>query len=332
MENTPSPFAVVTPRRALRYILLAGTIVIILLVAIVAFVTIYSEPPETFPVATPITIPLGSTVSEVVSTLADADVVASPLLFYIVLLTLYEPTDVKASTYVFDQPYNVFAVAKKVVTGDFTSNLVRLTHREGERVNVLAETVHEALPNISVEEFIAVATPEEGYLFPETYFLPPHFTANDVVATLKASYEEFIRPYRGAIAAGSLTEAEVVILASIVEREANDDESMGMVSSILQNRLAIGMALQADASIEYILNKPLKELTPEDLKVDSPYNTYSHNGLPPTPIGNPGPVALKAVIEPTPSDYLFYITDETGTFHYATTYEDHKRNIARYLK
>jgi UPF0755 protein len=253
-------------------------------------------------------------------------------LFYTILLTLYEPTDVKASTYVFDQPYNAFDVAKKIVTGDFTSNLVRITHKEGERASQLATTVHEAIPSIATEEFIAVATPKEGYLFPETYFLPPHFTASDVVNTLTAAYEEFMLPYRAKIAAGTLTEAEVVVLASIVEREANDEESMGMVAGILQNRLAIGMPLQADASIEYILDKPLKELTPEDLEVDSPYNTYSHNGLPPTPIGNPGRTALLSVIEPTPSDYLFYITDETGTFHYATTYEDHKRNIARYLR
>jgi UPF0755 protein len=92
------------------------------------------------------------------------------------------------------------------------------------------------------------------------------------------------------------------------------------------------MPLQADASIEYVLNKPLKELTPDDLKIDSPYNTYLNKGLPPTPIGNPGADAINAVIDPTPTDYLFYITGTDGTFYYAETYEEHKRNIARYLK
>ncbi len=139
-------------------------------------------------------------------------------------------------------------------------------------------------------------------------------------------------PKRGTIAASGLTEAEVIVLASIIEREANDAESMGMVSGILQNRLRDGMPLQADASIEYILDKPLEELTPADLKVDSPYNTYLNKGLPPTAIGNPGAISIGAVLDPTPSDYYFYITGNDGVFYYATTYNDHKRNIARYLR
>ncbi len=93
-----------------------------------------------------------------------------------------------------------------------------------------------------------------------------------------------------------------------------------------------GMPLQADASIEYILDKPLKELTPDDLKIDSPYNTYTNRGLPPTPIGNPGIEAIKAVLNPTPSQYVFYITDNEGVFHYAVTYDEHKENIAKYLR
>ena len=105
-----------------------------------------------------------------------------------------------------------------------------------------------------------------------------------------------------------------------------------MVSGILQNRLRIGMALQTDASIEYILHKPLKDLTAADLEIDSPYNTYSHNGLPPTPIGNPGLTAIKSVLEPTPSNYLYYITDTNGEFHYARTFEEHKTNISLYLR
>ena len=96
--------------------------------------------------------------------------------------------------------------------------------------------------------------------------------------------------------------------------------------------MSIGMALQADASIEYVLDKPLSELTSEDLKIDSPYNTYLYTGLPPTPIGNPGLQAIMAVLEPTESDYFYYITDEDGVFHYAQTFNQHKSNIAKYLR
>lgn len=332
MEASPSPFTVVPPRRAFRYLLMVSGLLMAVFVTLTYFVVSYNTATEGFPVGSPVVITEGSSISAIVKNLKSNNIVQSELLLYIILLTQYTPSDIKASTYVFDQPYTTFQIAEKLANGDFTSNLVRLTHREGERVSELAIAVHDALPSITVEEFTTQALPYEGKLFPETYFIPPHFTANDVVATLNEKYETFIIPRRGAIAASGLTEDEVVILASILEREANDPESMGMVSGILQNRLAIDMPLQADASIEYVLDKPLGELVPEDLELESPYNTYLNRGLPPTPIGNPGGVAIDAVLEPTPNDYLFYITGNDGLFYYAETYEDHRRNIARYLR
>lgn len=332
MEATPSPFTVVPPRRALRYLLVVLSLAAIVGITLTYIVVRYNQAPSDFPIGTPVEITEGSSISRIVKTFAEAHVVESELLLYTILLSRYTPSDIKASTYVFDRPYTTFEIADKLASGDFTSNLVRLTHREGERVSILAESVHAALPEVSVAEFMIEALPYEGRLFPETYFIPPHFTARDVIATLNEKYETFMIPRRAAIASSTLSEAEVIILASILEREANDAESMGMVSGILQNRLAIDMPLQADASIEYVLDKELGELVPDDLKIDTPYNTYLYKGLPPTPIGNPGSVAIDAVLEPTPSDYLFYLTGTDGTFYYAETYTDHKRNIARYLK
>ncbi len=330
--NTPSLFAVVSPRRALTLLLISSAIILITILGLLLWIQSAKQPPADFPIAKPVVIEAGETVSGIVQSFKAANIVQSELLLYITLLTQYTPSDIKASTYVFDQPYDVFAIAEKLAEGDFTSNLVRLTHREGERVSILAESVHSALPAIATSTFIAEALPYEGTLFPETYFLPPHFTSQDVIQTLRDSYETFIAPYRATIASSSLTEADVVTLASIVEREADSEESMGMVAGILRNRLDIGMPLQADASMEYVLDKPLGALVPADLKIDSPYNTYLNKGLPPTPIGNPGAVAIQAVLEPIPSDYLFYITGNDGNFYYATSYEDHKRNIARYLR
>jgi UPF0755 protein len=216
--------------------------------------------------------------------------------------------------------------------GDFTSNLVRFTHREGERVTQIADTAEQILTSFDRTTFLRLAKPLEGKLFPDTYFIPPDFTAAQLVTTLQEAYEKNVAPLRPAMVLTEQTEEEVIILASIIEREANSPISMRLVSGILQNRLRLGMALQVDASIEYILNKPLKELTPLDLKIDSPYNTYSHNGLPPTAIGNPGLTAITSVLEPTVSDYLYYITGSNGDFHYAKTFEEHKVNVAKYLE
>ena len=149
---------------------------------------------------------------------------------------------------------------------------------------------------------------------------------------LSNKYNEEIKLLETKISAQSLSLDEIIVLASIIEREANTPESKHLVSGILQNRLAEGMYLQVDASLEYVLDKPLSELTPEDLKIDSPYNTYLYKGLPPTPIGNPGLESIMAVLEPAQSDYFFYITDTDGEFYYAKNFEEHRKNVAKYLR
>jgi UPF0755 protein len=107
---------------------------------------------------------------------------------------------------------------------------------------------------------------------------------------------------------------------------------MRLVSGILQNRLTENLPLQVDATFEYILGKTSAELTLDDLKMESPYNTYTNLGLPPTPIANPGLVAINAVLNPTPSDYFYYLTGSDGNFYYAKDFETHKKNKARYLR
>jgi UPF0755 protein len=223
-------------------------------------------------------------------------------------------------------------VAERLTEGDFGNNLIRLTHIEGEPVSTLAVRAAEILSGFSGEEFTTIARPYEGKLFPETYFIPPTYTEQELLDLMLQTFETSVAPLQEQIDASELSLDEILILASIIEREANTVESMGLVSSVLQNRLESDMLLQADASIEYVLDKPLSELTPEDLEIDSPYNTYRYTGLPPTPIGNPGLDAIAAVLEPTPSDYYYYITDAEGVFHFAETYEEHLRNIEQYLR
>ena len=138
-------------------------------------------------------------------------------------------------------------------------------------------------------------------------------------------------------ASTSLSRLEIITLASIVEREANTPESMRIVAGVFMNRMEMGMPLQADASIEYVIDTPLGELAPGQLatelrELDSPYNTYINTGLPPTPIGSPGRIALAAVIDPIDSDYFYYITGDDGEFYYAKTYNQHLQNIERHLR
>lgn len=319
------------PRRRGRMFLCLLAVVVLLALATL-FLYQLSRPPVTFPVDTAITIDEGSSIRDTVRSLHEAGFVRSAFLLYVVLITQYEPRDIKASTYVFSEPLTVFAVAERLVRGDYSANLIRFVHLEGESNRRLAERATELLDEFDPIKFAALTEGREGQLFPDTYLIPRTFTTEELVGLLTDTYEQKLRPLRTTIAAHPLSEDEVITLASILEREANTPESKKMVSGILQNRLRIGMALQADASIEYVLDKPLSELTPEDLDIESPYNTYLNPGLPPTPIGNPGLDAIRAVLEPTPSPYLFYITGNDGNFYYAETYEEHRANIARYLR
>jgi len=291
-----------------------------------------NQPGDSFPVNQVVVISEGTSVREIANKLEAEGVVKSEALLYYNLLLFHDPTDIKASSYIFESSLTTSEIAARLTEGDFDTNLVKFTHFEGERATSIATRASELLPEFNQERFIATGEPLEGKLFPDTYFVPPDFTDEDLLTLMLDTYEERIAQYQTEIASHPLTIDEILILASIIEREANTPESMNLVSSVLQNRIEIGMPLQADASIEYVLDKPLSELTPDDLKIDTPYNTYLYNGLPPTPIGNPGEDSIAAVLRPETSDYFYYITDPTGTFHFAETYNQHLRNIEVYLR
>jgi UPF0755 protein len=288
--------------------------------------------PTNFPINTDIVILPGTSVKGIAEQLKREQVVKSSWLLYAAIVLEHEPGDLKASTYRFKQSAGTRAVALQLTKGDFDNDLVTFTHIEGESVIDVAARAAQVLPNFDTATFITLGKPFEGKLFPDTYRIPTNFTALELLELMQKTYEDKIASLRDKINISNMTEIHVITMASILEREANSPESMKMVAGILRNRLAKGMYLQVDASLEYSLHKTLQELTAADLEVDSPYNTYTNPGLPPTPIGNPGLTAITAVLEPTPSEYLYYITDSDGNFHYAKTFEAHKANIAQYLR
>ena len=262
--------------------------------------------------------------------------VRSELMLYSILTALHDPTAIHAGRYVFNQPQSVFAVAEKIASQEVDESLVTLTIPEGMRVSQVADLAASVLSEFNTEAYIALATPEEGYLFPETYYVPEAFDAESLYTLQRDTFAEVVGTLL-ATATTTLTEAEVITLASIIEREANDETSMKMVSGILQNRLEIGMALQADAAIEYALDTPINELQEGELatlirELDSPYNTYKYPGLPPTPIGNPGKLAITAALQPTESNNFYYLTGTDGNFYYARTLDEHNDNVAKYLR
>ncbi|MDP3724400.1 MAG: endolytic transglycosylase MltG [bacterium] len=241
-------------------------------------------------------------------------------------------------------------VGQKIQAGDFRlrpnmplTDLVRelqhgqldiwVTLIEGWRVEEFAEEV-ERVFGLSPSDFQLVS--EEGYMFPDTYLFPRDVSAATIAARLKAEFETRLSvKMREVLRAQGRTVEDVVILASLVEREAHKDPDRAIVAGILQNRLALRMPLQVDATVQYALGYQDQEqkspwwkqdLTTDDLQVDSPYNTYRHIGLPPAPICNPGLSALTAAVYPQETDYLYYIHDRDGNIYYATTNEEHEVN------
>lgn len=291
-----------------------------------------TQAPESFPTGELIVIEEGESAREIAATMEAQGVVRSAVALYTILNLFHDPTEIKASTYKFNEPQSAFAVANRLATGEFGIGLIRFVHYEGERNELLANRAALLLEDFNTQEFFALSAGKEGKLFPDTYLIPETYTAAELINLLEATYESRVAPLRDAIANSNYTENEVIIIASLLEREANDRESKRMVAGIIENRLAADMPLQLDASIEYVLDKPLSELTADDLRQDSPYNTYTNPGLPPTPIGNPGLTAIEAVLRPIESNYLFYLTDSAGNFYYARTLSEHNANISQYLR
>lgn len=328
MQEKKSP----TNTRKIRNNYKLGLALFLSVFILTMYVRVQLTPPASFTGNTSFEVQKGMSVRDIARAAQEQELVRSSTLLYVILTYSYDPTKIYAGTYLFTEPTSVYGVAQKLAAQDITNDVIRVTIPEGVSAVKIAEIVEEALPDFVADDYLEMAKDSEGYLFPETYFVPETFTAIDLLNLQKETYEEYIAPLRSEIEASGMTEYEVLILASLIEREANDETSMKMVSGVLQNRLAINMALQADASIEYILNKPLAELTADDLKIDSPYNTYLNQGLVPTPIGNPGVMAIDAALHPTASENFFYITAPDGTFYYAETFDEHNENIAKYLR
>lgn len=167
----------------------------------------------------------------------------------------------------------------------------------------------------------------EGYLFPATYEIQPGSDAGQVIQQmLNATSQRLMPELRQQIADSGYTIDQVLTLASIIEKEAFGLESMGLISSVLHNRLAAGMPLQTDVTIKYVEGAIKPFITGDIDRYNSHYNTYKCPALPAGPICNPGMAAIQAALNPTPSDYYYFLTDAQGQYHWAATLEEHNAN------
>lgn len=216
---------------------------------------------------------------------------------------------------------------------------VWVTLKEGWRSEEMAELLASKLQeSFDPSEFITLAKPVEGKLFPDTYLFSKEMTAPAVFAKLTSTFEDKYEQAMDTDGQGVLSKKDTIILASLVEREGLGETDSRIVAGIIINRLNAKMPLQVDATLQYAKGyddeKQSWWVPPRsvDKETDSAYNTYMHPGLPPTPICNPGLLSLRAALAPKKNNYLYYLHDSAGKAHYAITYEEHQKNIAEYLR
>lgn len=289
------------------------------------------QSPRSFPKHTLVSVPEGASFTEVASLLKNSRIISSAYVLRLLVESVGGAENVRAGDYLFEKPEGALAVAYRLTHGEYRLEQVKVVFPEGITVTKMADILSENLPNFDTQKFLSLAYTKEGYLFPDTYFFFVNTKPEDVVATLSEKTESVLVEYADAIASSTRSREEIVTMASIIEEEARGVEDQHIVSGILWKRFDVGMALQVDATFAYTLGKESHELTNTDLESDSPYNTYTRTGLPPTPISNPGRSALEAALSPTTTPYWYYLTGSDGITYFAETFEDHKKNKERHL-
>ena len=288
------------------------------------------SPPISFQADAVIKIPRGVTTSEAAQLLYEKQLIRSPGWFKI-LVRLRSRDGIVAGSYYFERKLSLFSIVRRVTGGRFDPAPFKVTIQEGLSNREIASLLERKLPNFSAEKFVADSKDLEGQLFPDTYFFVHRLTEQDVADTMYENFLDRIRPLDVDIKKSGRTLNEIVTMASILEEEARTPDSRRVVSGILWNRIAINMPLQVDAAFLYENGKNTYDLTKKDLRRDTPYNTYTHKGLPPGAIANPGLDSIEAAVYPSTTPYLYYLSDLSGRMYYATTYAEHMRNRSQYM-
>lgn len=279
----------------------------------------------------------GTTASEISDRLMQLGVIDSRLRFWWLMKLQGDASKFKTGTYAFTPHMDEQAVLDKLVAGDTT--VVKFTIPEGFGIKEIAKRLaDEGL--VDEQEFLAEAKDfapydymkkrpnvryaAEGYLFPDTYVIHSDVSAEGIMKMMAEDFDTRLTPaLRQQAAAKGLSIHDLITLASLVEKEARYDEDRPIIAQVFFNRLQMGMPLQSDTTLQYLMAGPKEDVSIEDTKIDSPYNTYQHEGLPPGPIASPGMKSILAVLNPANTDYLYFVADRQGHNHYSQTYDEH---------
>ena len=320
-----------------RVTLLAIIFNILLFLGAVGFISYQLSPVSTSQTEQTIVIPKGASISSIGNQLVQKGLIKSLYVFRFVVWKNTLQGSIQAGTFKVSPSQSVEEIAFSLTKG---TDDTWVTLVEGWRNEEIAEELAQTFgPEFDTKKFLELAKEKQGYLFPNTYLFPKLSTPELIISTLSKTFEKQL----GAedmqkLEAQKRTLEQAVTMASLVEREARQPETMRMVAGILWKRLDAGWPLQVDATLQYAKGYDKKNKSwwsvpfGMDKSIKSVYNTYANPGLPPAPICNPGLNALKAVANPKESPYWYYITDDNGVMHYAETLSEHNANVKKYLQ
>jgi len=251
----------------------------------------------------------GMSVDEVGRLLEEQSVIRSSDMLKFVLRITGGHGSIIPGEYAFKTDQNIFSIANRITNGFFLKDQKKAVIPEGSNNKEIATIIKENYPSFDVDLFLAQTENEQGYLFPDTYYFSSTST-EEVISTFKKHFEEKTKDLQKEAQEKEMPWHDVIVMAAILEGEANTDIDFGIVSGVLWKRLEINMPLQVDV-------EP---------------STYEQLGLPSRPLSNPGIATIKAALNPTSSPYLFYITGKDGKMYYAEDFDKHRANIEAHLK
>lgn len=305
----------------IKKILIFVILLVVVSVAGLIWIKDAVEPVSGQEIAKEFLITKGNSANQIANKLYKDGLIKSPLAFKVYVQIMGKQNRINAGEFTLSPSMNLFQVVEALQKGP---KELWVTIPEGLRHEEIADRFTKTLQKDESfkQEFISLAEDQEGYLFPETYLFPKTVSAQTIINRMKQTFD---------IKAPVGITRNQVIMASIIERETKGNAEKPIVSGILYKRIQNDWPLQVDASIQYAKGTWAPILS-SDKDLNSPYNTYKFQGLPPGPIGNPGAESLKAAANPEESEYWYYIHEDGGQIHYATTLDEHNANIAKYLR
>ena len=332
-------------KRRGHVILIASALVLLLLVGVLGFILSQGQTKTDTRETVYVTIRQGMTTSEIGDTLQADGVVAGRLRFWLAAKLGGYGDKFKVGTYALHRGMAASEALQVLASGKTVT--LRFTIPEGFTVkDIAARLGREGIANEAeilqrAKDFAPYAymdgTKEqesevlyraEGFLFPDTYDVEPDTPPADILDMMVRDFNQRLTPaMREQAKEEGLSIYELVTLASLVEKEARYAEDRPIIAQVFLKRLAIGMPLQSDATLQYLMDAPKEDVSLKDTEMRSPYNSYQHRGLPPGPIANPGLASIQAVLNPSPTDYLYFVADREGHNHYSKTYQEHLARV-----